>query len=65
MTVFPLYLDGVLYGAIQQGEHDFYIRETGKPDVATSSARFTSVWLLQDDSSWKLAEALSYDHHDP
>ena len=61
LTVFPLYNNGVLYGAIQSGIHHFYIRETGKEDLWTSTARFTSVWTLESNA-WKLKEVLSYDH---
>lgn len=61
LVVYPLYQNGNLYGAIQHGEHHFYIREKGKEDVYTSSAKFTHVWLLENEV-WKLSEVLSYDH---
>ena len=64
LTVFPLYNNGILYGAIQSGIHHFYIRESGKEDVMTSTAKFTSVWV-KENNIWKLSEVLSYDHHDP
>lgn len=64
LTVYPLYNDGKLYGAIQSGIHYFYIREAGKADVWTNTARFTSVWIL-DGAVWKLRDVLSYDHQDP
>jgi len=32
-VVFPLYNNGALYGAIQHGIHNFFIREAGKEDV--------------------------------
>jgi CubicO group peptidase (beta-lactamase class C family) len=64
LQVFPLYQEGNLYGAIQQGIHHFYIREKGKPDLWTSTARFTHVWL-RDSAQWKLSEVLSYDHQAP
>jgi CubicO group peptidase (beta-lactamase class C family) len=64
LQVFPLYDNGKLYGAIQKGEHDFYIRESGKQDLWTSSAKFTHVWLIKDDK-WILSEVLSFDHHAP
>lgn len=64
LEVFPLYNDGKLYGAIQSGVHHFYIREPNKPDMPTSSAKFTHVWLLEN-RNWLLKEVLSYDHHDP
>jgi len=64
LEVFPLYDNGKLYGAIQKGIHDFYIREDGKEDVHTSRAKFTHVWLLEN-GDWFLKEVLSYDHSDP
>lgn len=64
LSVFPLHNNGVLYGAIQSGVHNFYIREKGKPDVWTSIAKFTTVWIKKD-SIWEMSDVLSYDHHDP
>jgi len=64
LEVFPLYNNSILYGAIQKGVHHFYIRENGKEDVWTSTAKFTNVWLMEN-KIWKLNDVLSYDHHDP
>lgn len=64
LEVFPLYNNGVLYGAIQSGIHHFYIREKGKEDVHGGTAKFTSVWIKENDA-WKLTDILSYDHHEP
>ena len=61
LDVFPLYSDGKIYGAIQSGIHHFYIREKDKKDLWTSTARFTHLWILENES-WKLTEVLSYDH---
>jgi hypothetical protein len=61
LVVFPLYENGDLYGVIQNGIHEFYIREQGKNDVLTSTARFTHVYLLINNQ-WILKEVLSYDH---
>lgn len=61
LEVFPLYNDGVLYGAIQSGDHQFYIREKNREDVLGGRATFTSVWLKKNDS-WLLSDVLSYDH---
>ncbi|WP_143960142.1 serine hydrolase [Litoribacter populi] len=61
LKVYPLYDDGELYGAIQQGVHHFFLREVGNPDRYTSTANFTHVWRLQE-GEWKLSEVLSYDH---
>ncbi|MBL7815626.1 MAG: class A beta-lactamase-related serine hydrolase [Saprospiraceae bacterium] len=64
LEVFPLYNEGKLYGAIQSGIHNFYIRERNKEDRHTSRAKFTHVWLLEN-GNWLLKEVLSFDHNDP
>jgi hypothetical protein len=48
LEVYPLNNNGKLYGAIQMGIHHFYIREQGKEDIHTSTAKFTHVWLMQE-----------------
>ncbi len=55
--IFPLYKNGILYGAIQNGEHTF------AENVENSSgiAKFTHVWQLEN-GEWKLATSLSFDH---
>lgn len=62
LEVFPMYNNGVLYGAIQSGIHDFYIREKNKADVHTSRAKFTHLYLLEN-GNWLLKEVLSFDHN--
>lgn len=64
LEVFPLYQNGKLYGAIQKGTHDFFIKEPEKELYMTSTAKFTHVWLLQNDK-WILKRVLSYDHQSP
>ncbi len=64
LAVFPLYNNGKLYGAIQKGVHNFYIREKDKGDVWTNTAKFTSVWT-KNNEDWILNEVLSYDHQKP
>lgn len=61
LEVFPLRSNGQLYGAIQNGIHHFYLQQQGEDDQWTSTARFSHIWLL-DKGTWKLSEALSYDH---
>lgn len=61
LTVYPLHRDGVLYGAVQMGDHEFYIAETGKPLQATSTAKFIHTWILTD-GEWKLYFVQSYHH---
>lgn len=63
LEVFPLYDNGVLYGAIHRGDHNFYIRESNKEDIHTSGAKFTNLYLLKN-GKWILKEVLSFDHND-
>ncbi|MDQ1095012.1 MULTISPECIES: serine hydrolase [Chryseobacterium] len=64
MEVFPLYDNGKLYGAVQSGEHQFYIREKNKEDVLGGQAKFTTVWIKKD-GRWIISDILSYDHREP
>ena len=61
LEVYALYDHGKLYGAVQSGIHDFYLRSPNKPDVQTGTARFTHVYLLEN-GNWILKEALSFEH---
>ncbi len=60
LQVFPLYKNGNLYGAIQKGDHNFYLREKGKTRP-TVKAKFTHLWILEN-KKWMLKRVLSYDH---
>lgn len=62
--VFPLYENGIVYGAIQYGEHRFYENMPGQPERFASTAKFTHVWILEN-GTWKLKTGLSYDHQVP
>lgn len=64
LEVFPLYNEGNLYGAVQSGEHQFYIREKNKKDVLGGQAKFTTVWTKKD-GNWVMSDILSYDHGEP
>jgi hypothetical protein len=61
IEVFPLYNNGVLYAAIQMGEHQFYEKNKDQQENAGSLAKFTHLWIL-DNNHWKLKRILSYDH---
>ena len=63
MEVYPLDKNGVLYGVIQSGVHNFYAVGENKSEFLTSIAKFTSVWILEN-GNWKLTKGLSYDHKD-
>lgn len=64
IEVFPLKNNGELYGAIQRGDHAFYIKEPGKELYQTSVSKFTHLWLLQD-GTWVLKRVLSFNHRNP
>lgn len=64
LQVYPLEKDGVIYGAIQTGEHQFYALEKDKPEYVTSTAKFTHLWLLEN-GKWKLSRGFSYNHQEP
>jgi len=52
LQVFPLYKEGRLYGAIQNGSHRF----------GTTQAAYSHLWLKKNND-WKLSRVLSYNHH--
>jgi hypothetical protein len=62
--VYPLYNQGVIYGAIQNGDHEFWIKKSNKELYQTGSAKFSTTWLLVD-GEWKMKNVLSYDHNEP
>lgn len=59
--IFALENNGVLYGAVQQGEHRFHLKGTDTAKAGYTLARFTHVWIL-NKGQWQLKSAISYDH---
>lgn len=59
--IFALQKNGEIYGAVQEGVHQFFEKQTGKSQQFGSSARFTHIWLLEN-SQWKLTKSYSYEH---
>jgi ketosteroid isomerase-like protein len=49
------------YGAVEVGVHRFYQLLPGKPEKLVEVSQFTHVWK-KDESGWKIARVLSYDH---
>lgn len=49
------------YGAIEEGEHLFYRRNTGKPEQLISRAKYIHIWSLTPQG-WRLARVVSYAH---
>ncbi|CAM3368039.1 DUF4440 domain-containing protein [Flavobacterium longum] len=60
-SVYPLYDNGKLYGAIQIGDHEFFNSENGQKPRQTTVAKFVHTWLLVG-GQWQLYRVLSYDH---
>jgi hypothetical protein len=50
-----------IYGAIETGEHLFYIEEGGRPEYADGKARFTTLWI-ETNGKFQISRELSYDH---
>ncbi len=63
LEVFPLYNQEILYGAIQNGTHEFWIKEPNKEIYQTGIAKFSTTWLLIE-GDWKMKNVLSFDHHE-
>lgn len=61
LEVYPLFNNGILYGALQQGVHRFFESVNGQPESQGSTAKFTHLWL-KEESGWLLKRVLSYDH---
>ncbi|MEJ7822693.1 MAG: serine hydrolase [Chitinophagaceae bacterium] len=61
--IYALYNRGNLYGAIQEGMHQFFEKQTDKLEKFGSSAKFTHVWLLEN-GEWRLTKSLSYEHQE-
>ena len=61
IEVFPLYNQGKLYGAIQNGDHEFWIQEPNKELYQTGEAKFSTTWLLLNNQ-WVMKNVMSFDH---
>jgi hypothetical protein len=66
VEIYPLYKNNRqdLYGAVQNGEHNFYQQKEGEEERKTSTAKFTHLWIIENND-WKLKRVLSFDHKIP
>lgn len=64
LIVYPLKNEGKLYGAVQMGQHEFFIAEPNKELRFTANGKFIHTWLLEGEK-WKLYSGISYDHQQP
>jgi len=60
LKVFPLNN----YGAVQIGEHRFYVTEKGQEEKLTGIAKFVHVWKLEN-GEWRISRVFSFDHKEP
>ena len=50
------------HGAIEDGVHLFYERKGDGPERLAGRARFTQLWTLGADGTWRLARIFSFAH---
>ncbi|BFO64139.1 nuclear transport factor 2 family protein [Chryseobacterium sp. KCF3-3] len=60
--VYPMYKDGKIYAAIQNGDHLFYEKMGSQAGKLVGEAKFTHLWILENNE-WKLKNSLSFNHH--
>ncbi len=61
LEVFPMYNNGELYGALQNGKHFFSTDENMTFEKSDNYALFSHLWIIDDDE-WKLKRVMSYNH---
>lgn len=59
--IYPMEDNGVLYGAVQMGEHTFHLKGKSLSTDGYTVAKFTHLWFL-NKGQWQLKSAISYDH---
>ncbi len=64
LKIYPLKNNGEVYGAIQTGEHIFYIKEPNKQIYATEQGKFIHTWVLENEK-WQAKRIISYEHKPP
>lgn len=60
--IYPMYKDGKIYAAIQNGDHLFYEKMGSQAEKLVGEAKFTHLWILEN-AEWKLKNSLSFNHH--
>jgi hypothetical protein len=61
LEVFPLYDDGELYGALQNGKHFFSNDKNMSYENSNNYALFSHLWIIEKNE-WKLKRVISYNH---
>ncbi|WP_111683636.1 DUF4440 domain-containing protein [Winogradskyella tangerina] len=62
LEVFPMYNNGKLYGALQNGKHFFSTDENTTYKQSNNYALFSHLWIIDDDGQWKIKRVISYNH---
>jgi len=61
LEVFPMYNNGKLYGALQNGKHYFSTSASTSFKESDNYALFSHLWLIEE-GEWKLKRVISYNH---
>lgn len=61
LEVFPLYDNGKLYGALQNGKHYFSPIKSLSFKESNNYALFSHLWIIENDT-WKIKRVISYNH---
>ena len=62
LEVFPMYNNGKLYGALQNGKHFFSGDKNMTYEKSNNYALFSHLWILDEEGKWKLKRVISYNH---
>ncbi len=62
LEVFPMYNNGKLYGALQNGKHYFSPNESMTYKESDNYALFSHLWIVDEDGTWKIKRVISYNH---
>ncbi|HWS55536.1 MAG TPA: nuclear transport factor 2 family protein [Pyrinomonadaceae bacterium] len=52
------------YGAVQTGEHRFYLTQKGQPEKLDGIGKFVMLWQ-QKDGEWRISRVVSYGFRPP
>ncbi|WP_439152954.1 nuclear transport factor 2 family protein [Winogradskyella sp.] len=61
LEVFPMFDNGELYGALQNGKHFFSTDKSMTYENSDNYALFSHLWIIEDNE-WKLKRVISYNH---
>lgn len=52
------------YGAVQTGEHRFYLTQKGRPETLDGIGKFVMIWRRTGDE-WRISRVISYGFRAP